>query len=43
VEFAFLIQLVFELPDELAPVARAIRIVPAESESLDIDRSRQEQ
>jgi hypothetical protein len=29
VAFAFLIQLVFEFPDELAPVASAVKVVPA--------------
>jgi hypothetical protein len=40
--FTFLIQLVFEFPDELAPVASSVRIRPAASASLDGHRSRQD-
>jgi hypothetical protein len=39
VGLAFLIQLVFEFPDELAPVASAVRVLPVASASLDDDRS----
>ena len=39
VAFTLLIQLVFEFPDELAPVASAVRVVRVASASLEDDRS----